>query len=366
MPAHWKLLTEDEARAVWNSNATRFHDCSPFQTFEWGRYQKALGWQPVHYAALSQDGTIGAMCLALLRLPTRRTGFLWCVGGPIGDVAVWNDLPNTVMATQELKHLYFRFRCDRDRDSRDMLLLQRRGWRPAYSAMGPNLSMNLELTAEPEVLLANFSRHWRLSLRKGLRHDLLIRQTDSPDIDRVRAVFAEMEANKNLPELFSREKLESLFRHAGSSLIFLQCEDRNGTLLALRGTLIVGDRACDYLAATSSQGRRLRASYPLLWEMIRRCRAKGVRHFDLGGIDPVGNPGVYAFKRQTGAREVELLGEWDWASSPLLRRLGNWIVREKDAIRRFSPWVRCRLGLVWPPAAMKWFNDSLIYCSAIG
>ena len=86
----------------------------------------------------------------------------------------------------------------------------------------------------------------------------------------------------------------------------------------------------------------------------------------LGGIDPVHNRGVYEFKRQTGAREVELLGQWDWASSPLVRWLGNQVIRQKGVIGRLKPYARGRLGGVWPPAAMKWFSDTMIYCPAIG
>ena len=366
MPTQWKLLTEEEARRIWNKNAARFEDCSPFQTFEWGQYHKPLGWTPVHYAAFGDDGEVRAMCLALLRRLPLRTGFVWCVGGPIGDIALWNGVPEAVRTTQNLRRVYFRFRCDRRRSVGDEGLLQQNGWTPVSSTMGSNLSMDLDLTAEPESLLARFSSGWRRSLRQGQKHDLLIKQTTNPDIEKVRAVFAEMEGNKKLPELFSREKLESLFRHCGSTFIFMQCEDRNGNLLALRGTLIIGNRACDYLAATSLEGRRLRASYPLLWEMICRCRANGITYLDLGGIDPVHNPGVYEFKRQTGAREVELLGQWDWASSPLVRWLGNQVIRQKGVIGRLKPYARGRLGVVWPPAAMKWFSDTMIYCPAIG
>jgi lipid II:glycine glycyltransferase (peptidoglycan interpeptide bridge formation enzyme) len=232
--------------------------------------------------------------------------------------------------------------------------------------MGSSLSMDLDLRPEPDALLGNLSGKWRRNLRLAQKEDLVIKQIDNPDIEKVRAVFAEMEGNKQLPELFSREKLESLFRHAGPKFIFLQCEDRDGNILALRGTLIIGNRACDYLAATSSEGRRLRASYPLLWDMLRRCRERGITEYDLGGIDPWGNPGVYDFKRQTGAREVEFLGEWDWATSPFLRWLGNRAIGTRQNFRTPKPSLRARIGVLWPPAAMKWVSDSVIYCPAIG
>lgn len=366
MAAHWKLLTEEEARRVWDSSAARFEDGSPFQAFEWGQYQKALGWQPVHYAAIADDGEVKAMCLGLLRRLPWRTGFLWCVGGPVGDIALWHDLPKAISSTQNLRRLYFRFRCDRRRRTSDVLFLRHHDWMPPSVVMGSSLSMDLDLRPEPDTLLANFSGKWRRNLRLAQKEDLVIKRTDNPDIEKVRAVFAEMESNKQLPELFSREKLESLFRHAGSKFVFLQCEDRNGNLVALRGALIIGNRGCDYLAATSSEGRRLRASYPLLWDMLRLCRERGITDYDLGGIDPWENPGVYEFKRQTGAREVEFLGEWDWATSPFMRWLGNRAIGTRQNFRKPKPSLRARIGVLWPPAAMKWVSDTVIYCPAIG
>jgi len=59
-----------------------------------------------------------------------------------------------------------------------------------------------------------------------------------------------------------------------------------------------------------------------------------VEHYDLGGIDPHENPGVYKFKRQTGARPIEFLGEWDWATSSWLRWLGNWAIWRRDSVKR--------------------------------
>jgi len=52
------------------------------------------------------------------------------------------------------------------------------------------------------------------------------------------------------------------------------------------------------------------------------------------GIDPVRNPGVYRFKRASGAEPIELLGEWDWASRPWLRWVGNWAIAQRARVRR--------------------------------
>ena len=40
------------------------------------------------------------------------------------------------------------------------------------------------------------------------------------------------------------------------------------------------------------------------WSLDKNCT-----RYDLEGIDPVGNPGVYAFKKKMGGREVMLAGK---------------------------------------------------------
>ena len=139
-----------------------------------------------------------------------------------------------------------------------------------------------------------------------------------------------MQTRKNLPEQFSRAELTNLFEQTGKNFICYRAEDENGKLVALRGCLIVGERAIDYLAATTLSGRDLRASFPVFWKLLQDCRERGVRFYDLSGIDPHKNPGVYTFKKETGARPVESLGEWDWATSDWLRWFGNWAIRRKS------------------------------------
>lgn len=339
MLTQWKPAPEEQASATWNMNLARFPDCSPFQAFEWGQYHKPLGWRPIHYAALTKTGEVSAMCLGLLRRLPARTGFVWCVGGPIGDIAAWDALPAAILAGENLSRLYFRVRCDRPRRAGDALFLRKKGWTPSSFVMGSSMSMELNLAADPQSLLAGFSRNWRRSLRQAQDEGLVVKRIADPDVEEIRRVYAEMEENKQLPEQFSREKLASLFRHAGEDFVFLRCEDRDGRMVAFRGAWIVGNRACDYVAAANADGRRMRASFLVLWELLRHCRERGVVHFDLGGIDPCDNPGVYHFKRQTGAAEVEFLGEWDWAQPPVLKWVGNWAIgkRQNGRAHRAQP-----------------------------
>ena len=326
----WKLLPDETAKQVWDENLIRLADCSPFQTYSWGQYNRALGWQPCYFAAFDQAGEIIAMCLGLLRRYPLGAGLMWCVGGLVGDIRAWDEnLRQTALESKGLKHLYFRFRCDRERDVRDVLFLNNAGWARSSFMMTSGLSMELDLAQTKEDLLAGLSSSWRRNLKLAQKNNLVIKQSLNPNIEELCRVFAEMERQKSLPPLFGREKLENLFKYGKENLIFYRCEDEDGNLLCFRVCLIIGNCACDFLAAATEKGRKMRASYAALWEILLECKKRGVTRYDLGGIDPWANPGVYTFKKETGAREVEFLGEWDWATSNLLRFLGNWAIERR-------------------------------------
>jgi hypothetical protein len=325
------LLDEETAQQIWNKHLTELADCSPFQTFSWGRYNRALGWKPCYFAAFDENSEIRAMCLGLLRRYPFGVGLMWCVGGPVGDIQTCDEnLRKTILETTGLKHLYFRFRCDRERDIKDVLFLNNANWTRTSFMMTSGMSMELDLTRTEDELFAGLSGNWRKSLIKAKKNNLIIKRCFNPDIDELCRVFAEMETKKNLPQLFTREKLENLFKNVNENLIFYRCENEKGELLCFRAFLVVGEQVCDYFGAASDAGRKLYASYAAYWEAVLDCKKQGATRFDLGGIDPWANPGVYKFKRETGARETESLGEWDWATSELLRLLGNWAIQRRQ------------------------------------
>ena len=60
---------------------------------------------------------------------------------------------------------------------------------------------------------------------------------------------------------------------------------------------------------------------------MTHCSHLGVRRYDLHGVDPESNPGVYNFKKGTGVVPFEYVGEWEFATSRWMRSLANLLVR---------------------------------------
>lgn len=333
----WQILTDERALDNWDADLIKFSEYSTFQTRAFGEYNRALGWQPIFLKNADETGAARAMMLGFLRRYPLGIGLMWCPGGPIGDVSLWNsELQQTIVKTAKLKRLYCRFRCDRERNTSDALALNHAGWTRSWFIMHSSFTMELDLSADDAKLLESCTKSWRQNLRRGEKNNLRISLWTNPNAEEAASVFEEMQERKNLPEQFSADQLKHLFESASEHLVLLRCEDENGDLVALRGCLIIRDRACDYLAATTARGRELRCSNKVFFELLKECRKRGVRFYDLGGIDPHENPGVYEFKRGTGARAVECLGEWNWATSEWMLWFGNWAMQKRHLLSKLS------------------------------
>jgi len=332
--ARWELLPNEEAARTWDQNLREFDDCTPYQSYAWGEYRRALGWEPFRWIAFDDEEKVVAMMQAAVRRYPFGVALIWSEGGPVGDLSACNDsLQQAITQTTNLKRFYCRFRCDRRRDIEDALRLTAQGWSASWSPLTSNYSMALDLTQAEDRLLANCDRNWRRNLRRADECKLSVRQWMDASVDEVLSVYTSMQEAKGLDEQLSRKEVEELLRSLKQQLVLYRCDDEKGEVVSLLGCMVAGNQACAVFWATSEAGRKVHASYATFWAVVQHCRRIGIKSYDLAGIDPVRNHGVYRFKRATGAAPIEYLGEWDWANRPWLRWFGNWAVARRARLK---------------------------------
>jgi lipid II:glycine glycyltransferase (peptidoglycan interpeptide bridge formation enzyme) len=332
--AIWQLLNNEAAQKIWNEALLRLDDYTPFQTYAWGEYQRALGWEPCHWAAFNEHGEIVAMMLGLSRRYPLGVGLIWSEGGPVGDLSVCDEsFQKAIKQTTGFKRVYCRFRCDRQRQVEDALRLNAQGWRRSWFNLTTSYSLRLDLAKEETQLLAGCERNWRRNLRRAWEGNLTVQRWTDPSVDEIVSAYDSMQCLKGLEEQHSREEFEHLIVHLKDQLVIYRGTNEQGQLVSLHGWLILGNRATAFLSATTEQGRQLHSSYAVIWALIQHCLLLHLQSCDLGGIDPVRNLGPYRFKKATGAAPIEYLGEWDWASRPWLQWFGNWAISRRHRLR---------------------------------
>lgn len=327
----WRLLSRDEAQESWDRNLLMFDDFSHTQTFPWGEYRNAIGWQPYRWVARTEDGVVVALLQGLLRTYPGRIGVVWVPGGPVGDIRYCDSgLRRVIVETTGCNRLYVRISPTRSYRAEDALMLRSLGWQRCTAPMLSGLSMMYNPVQGEEFRLASCSRNWRHNLHRSEKYGLSYHLWENPDIDIMFDIYRSMQDYKNLGQQFSKKELEVMFDRLGDHIVLYRCDDISGEPVSLRGCIVFGDKGWDLLAATSVKGRKVYASYGLFWKLMHHCQNMGVSSYDMSGIDPVCNPGVYDFKKGTGAEPLEYLGEWDWSTSTLLGLGANWMISRRN------------------------------------
>lgn len=301
-----------------------------YQTYGWGEVRRAAGWQPMRL--LARHGEEVVMVASVLVKRKLGLAVCWVPGGPLGKSEVLNGEFRTVLGNMlGTKLFYCRISLLRTDSGDEATLLTRSGWQRSAVPMSSGLTMSYDLTGDETERLKRVSGNWRHNLKRSGRYGLCVERWEQPDWAEISSLYREMEDIKGLPVQHSDSELKAIFDQCEKSIVVYRCLDNEGRLLAIRAAGVSGLLAIDLLAVASAAARKAYASHATLWALLDHCSRLGLKEYDLSGVDPVGNKGVFDFKHGTGAKLVECLGEWDWASLLGLRRIVNWLLARKGA-----------------------------------
>lgn len=301
-----------------------------YQTYGWGEVRRVTGWQPLRLLAW-RGGQVVAAASVLVK---RKLGLAvcWVPGGPIGSSELLDgEFRAALSSALETKWFYCRISLLRADLENETDFLARAEWQRPAVPMSSGLTMSYVLAGDETERLKRTSGNWRHNLKRSGRYDLQIEHWKTPDLDAISALYREMESLKSLPEQHSVAELAAIFTKCREQVLVYRCLDAGGRLLAIRAAGLCGATAMDLLAVAGREARKVYASHATLWALLNHCSRLGLGNFDLSGVDPVGNKGVFDFKHGTGANLVECLGEWEWASLPGLRQVVNWLLACKGA-----------------------------------
>ncbi len=111
------------------------------------------------------------------------------------------------------------------------------------------------------------------------------------------------------------------------------CE-QEGVSISGHVSSLLGDTAVNLFRANTKVALTSRVSYLIQWDGVCHARNKGFRWYDLGGIDPKGNPGVYSFKKGMGGKDVTAPGPFEYYPSGFRRMLVSGCEKVYTTLRR--------------------------------
>lgn len=329
----------------WSELLRRFSDATIYQTWSYGSVR--WGESNLSHFVLRKDGEIiAAAQLRIIKIPIFGIGIAYIPFGPLfrlkerrKDLEIFKNVSCALQEEYVMKRgLLLRIIPHEINDGTVMIqsILQDEGfkWQRSISS---NRTFLIDLSFSKDELRKSLAQKWRNCLNRAERNKLtVIEGTGNNLYELFSDIYKEMHKNKKFIEFVDINKIRCIQKDLNDNLkmIIMLCEFDGEPVSALVCTAI-GDTGIYLLGATNTKGRKLQGSYLLQWKVVEWLKAQGCLWYDLGGIDPVENPGTYHFKAGLAGKlgkEVRYIGQFE-ASQNLL---SSFLVKIVDQLRSFS------------------------------
>lgn len=314
----------------WYRVLQEFNDASIYQTYAAGAVSCSR--RNLSHLILKKGGEIVAAAQArITRLPLINVGTATIESGPLWRCgASETTLESFRQAVRALRN---EFVCKRklglrlfpgiynDDDPRLGMILREEGFSLIPKTAG-NRTIVMDLTPPLGRLYEGLGRNWKKNLKLANKGRLeLIEGTGEDLFEAFLGIYEEMVSRKKFVSFADINKYRQVQTRLPENfkMIIMLAKSDEGICAGLICPAI-GQSAISLFGATSNIGMKSHGSYFLQWKLIEKLKELGLSTYDLGGIDPVANPGTYKFKKDLGgtnSREVYHLGRFDSHPGPV-------------------------------------------------
>lgn len=312
----WEVEVDRVTPAEWSRMLDLFDDANIYQTWSYGSVH--WGEQNLSHLVLKKGGEVLAMAQLRIVRPTRfkfgmaylRWGPLWQRRGMAIDSKVCTCMARVVEEEYVGKRkLFLHILPNAFVGSLRAAVIQSTCCRfTDETPVANNIyrTFVLDLTPDLEELRRKLDKKWRNQLSRSERNNLRIIAGNGCDEYRIFCLmYNEMRKRKTFETTVDVEEFERIQQDLAEShrMRVLICEDHGVPVAGLVASAM-GDTAIYLLGATSDAGLNSKGAYLLHWTLIKWLKEIGIKWYDLGGIDPKRNPGVYHFKRGLSGADV--------------------------------------------------------------
>jgi lipid II:glycine glycyltransferase (peptidoglycan interpeptide bridge formation enzyme) len=341
----------DQDKSVWNQFVKdNYPPVGAFmQTWEWGTFKEAWGKGVGRYFLREQGRPVAVFMIIEHSLPGGFS-YGYVPRGPViaRDYLVSDRLTNLLaeLATwfrQEYAHLLF-VRFEPPLNEEDLPADQALFSRPDYYVQ-PRFNHVVELSATEEELLRRFHPSTRSNISRGQKRGVtveLLNHTDRGHYENFRRVAQDTIARNNGKDIYPDDNyFQSLLKSISALGAETPREEltlatfggyRAGELAAMHFVLFFGDTATYLYGASSTAHLSSKVTTCLHYAAMQEAKRRGLKYYDLGGVDEKLWPSLTSFKRQFRGHELNYLGNLDLPIRPWLYRAYNFAQRLKRSL----------------------------------
>jgi len=190
------------------------------------------------------------------------------------------------------------------------------------NSKGLSMELNLNKNWKEKI-----NRSWKRSINKFKHSKFKIIHEKEIDPLEIFHIYRQLEIKKKIHQQFSLMQIKTIIKNFDKQLVHFKCVDINQKIICIRTAIVVGQNAWDLFAANIDTKDSIGVSHNVFVHLLEHCQTNGVVKYDLSGIDPDKNIGVYNFKKGSGARIVEYFGEYEQSNSVFLKLFFNLLLR---------------------------------------
>jgi lipid II:glycine glycyltransferase (peptidoglycan interpeptide bridge formation enzyme) len=312
----WQVEVDRATPAEWSKMFELFDDANIYQTFAYGGVR--WGAKSLSHLVLKADGEVlGIAQLRIVRPTPLKFGMAYLRWGPLCErrgeplhPEIFKIMARALVDEYVSKRrLFLRVLPNAFAGSERAETMQSAFasfTRENLTAENTYRTMVLDLSPSLPELRKNLDAKWRNKLSGAEKNNLKVVAGNGPEeYQTFCQLYHEMRKRKTFETTVDVEEFQRIQEELAPSqrMRILICEDKGIPVAGLVASAM-GDSAIYLLGATSDAGLNAKGAYLLQWTMIQWLRENGIRWYDLGGINPEANPGVYSFKRGMSGVDV--------------------------------------------------------------
>ncbi|MGO8697123.1 MAG: lipid II:glycine glycyltransferase FemX [Limisphaerales bacterium] len=315
--------------AEWSKLLERFEDANIYQTRSYGAVR--WGAKNLSHLVLRRGGEVaGVAQVRIVRARFLNRGIAYLRWGPVCQLRGRElDAENVRGMAEALRaeyvakrRLFLRILPDAFEDSprANVFSAAFSEFQTAPAEMpGANRTLVVNLAPTLEELRKALDQKWRNQLNRAEKNNLAILEGRGAEhYEMFLKLYRDMWDRKKFDTTVDIEEFGRILEDLPEEFKFriLICQDKG---VAVSGLVcaVIGTMGVYLLGATSEAGLKSKGAYLLQWNMIQWLKENGFKSYDLGGIDPDRNPGVYHFKRGFSGDDVTRLPAFECCQDSL-------------------------------------------------
>ena len=345
---------------LWNQSLVSLPEAHALQSWEWGEFKSRWGWSAVRLLWQQGDRPVAGAQILARPIPSTPWQFMYVSKGPALDyndsalvVIVLGDLE---MYARENGAIFIKIDPDVARQYGEpelgnrlepvgqtvLQLLNQRGWHFSPEQIQFRNTVVIDVTSDPDDLLARMKSKWRYNIRLAQRKGVEVKVAGRQDL----LIFFQMYTETAQRDGFLIRP-EAYYLDVWQRFIEI---DQAELLLASVGNEVVagmmlfffGQRAWYLYGASTEHHRKLMPNHLLQWIAISRAKNRGCIVYDMWGAPDIfdetdGMWGVYRFKKGFGGQVLQGIGAYDYPVRPrLYRAFTQTLPQARSLVRRLK------------------------------